>query len=210
MALFKKDDVSIYQPHIPRTGGRYIIELFLQNGFQVFHRGFEHHVRGIEIPHLHYPLYNFLEGVPDSKKIAVVRNPYDRFISEIKTQYFVRSYPSTFFEMIKDKEWLFSFLDFERDVDSYVTNWFRPQHEFIEDDTLVYKFEDGLDENFVNFINANLNLGIEYSEGIEYDFTEQEYSAKNLNIDIDPIVRKHIEEYYKEDYSKLNYAEGES
>lgn len=210
MALFKKDDVSIYHPHIPRTGGRYVTELFDLNNFQVFHRGFEHTVRGIEVPHLHYPLYNFLEEVPDAKKILIVRNPYDRFISSIKTQYFVRSYPSSFFDMISDKDWLFSFLDYEREVDSYITNWFRPQHEYIEKSTLIYKFEDGLDQNFTNWIKANLNIEFNHYNNISYDISDQEQCANKLNVSINPIVRQHIQEYYHEDYSNLNYEEEQS
>lgn len=210
MALFKKDDVSIYHPHIPRTGGRYIAELFAVNKFSKFHDGFEHTVRGIEVPHLHYPLYNFLECVPESKKIAIVRNPYDRFVSQIKTQYIKRLYPVTFFDMIKDKEWLFSFLDYEREVDAYITNWFRPQHEYIEEGTLVYKFEDGLNENFVNWIKKNFDIEFEFNNNINYEVTDVEINAKNLRANIDPIVRQHIQEYYKEDYTKLNYVEEQS
>lgn len=200
----------MYHTHIPRTGGRYIAELFRQNNFQIFHTGFEHHVRGIEIPHLHYPLYNFLECAEDSKKMVIVRNPYDKFVSQIKAHYIVKPLPVEFFDLIKDKDWLFSFLDFERDVDSYATNWYRPQNEFIEDESLIYKFEDGLNENFVNWLKTNFNIDFKYIDNAKYDLTKEENIARNFNIVIDPSVRKYIEEYYEEDYSKLNYAEGES
>lgn len=209
MALFKKDDVSIYHPHIPRTGGRFVKELFLSNGFSTFHTGFEHKVRGIEVPHLHYPLYNFLEDVPDAKKIAVVRNPYDRFISALKLNYLIASYPESFFDMVADKNWLFSFLDYQREVDSYISNWFRPQHEFLEDNTSIYKFENGLNENFAAWIESTFNIKFNYSV-IDYPKLDIELDAKNLKVFIDPAVKQYIQEYYHEDYSKLNYEEEQS
>ena len=82
--LYSLGSKKIFHVHIPRTAGRYIKEIFLSNSYEVTFANYNYRFYGIEIPHLHYPLYNCLEYVEDSPQFAVVRNPFDRFKSHIK------------------------------------------------------------------------------------------------------------------------------
>lgn len=207
MPLYQKGDKSLYHPHIPRTGGRYVKYLMMENGFNCYFSGFEHKIQEIEVPHTHYPLYdNFLEGVKDSENFVIVRNPYDRFISAAKVTTIARDWPKDeFFKYLENKDWCFKFLDFERNIHSYYTNWYRPQWEFVSPKSKVYKFEDLLGKQFVNWMNENYSLQLINFE-IEHKIDgEVELESKKINIPYNEKIEANIREYYAEDYSKFSY-----
>lgn len=208
--LYFKDEISIFQIHIPRTAGRYIKKLFIDNEFDCYFWDYTQTYEGIEIPHLHYPLYNILEDVEEcDNHFTVVRNPYDRFKSLMDLIIVGREYPDEIFDLVKNKDWLFQFIDNEKNVNLYKVNGFPQQVDFISEKTRVYKMEDGMNENFVNWINQNFKLDLK-DLNIEYTISDNE--DKIINMDIrpsdrfDPIVEKFIKEYYEKDYIKFNYS----
>jgi hypothetical protein len=200
--LYCKSDTSIYQVHIPRTGGRYTRDIFLKNSYEIYHWNYNIHVQGIESPHLHYPLYNLLEGVENSKQFTVVRDPFEKFKSAIQLVINGRQYPSEVYSYLSNKDWLFSFLDYERNVGFYLTNLFRPQYEFISNETLIYKFEDGLKENFIQWSNENMNTGLT-NANFSYEKHANEFLIHCQ--DIDDSIELLIQEYYAKDYEIFNY-----
>jgi len=208
--LYCNDSIEIFHIHIPRTSGRYIRNLFIENSFDCFHWDYSKLYRGKEIPHLEYPLYNILEGVEEcDNHFTVVRDPYEKFISIMNLIISGRKYPDEIYEVTKDENWLFKFIDNERDGILYKCNSFEPQCSFISDKTKIYKMEDGINENFVEWINSNYHLHLN-NYNIDYllDNDEHHYINKNIKYsdNFDPIVKKHIKKYYEEDYVKFNYS----
>lgn len=207
----EKYGIELYHIHIPRTAGRFIKQLFSYNSYELYHTDFGILVEGIEVPHLHYPLYNFLENVEESKKFTVVRNPFDRFKSSIKLLIKARSYGDDIYSYLRDESWLVDFLNYERSVGvSYTGNLFRPQHEFISNDTFVYKYEDGINESFVEWINLHLKTNLKYSE-VSYpksvnEESENPNSFNYIDYLIDEKVEKTIKNYYNKDYEVFNYV----
>ncbi|NDB80480.1 hypothetical protein EB155_11515, partial [archaeon] len=143
MSLFCKGNSSIYHVHIPRCGGRFITQTFVHNDYQVLHCDDDLCLYGIECFHLHYPLYEFLEGVDTSFQFAVIRNPIDRFRSEFSNVIIKRNYQQSDIDFLENYDNFSYFINYERMTHHYAKNWFRPQHEFIGPNTKIWRFEDG-------------------------------------------------------------------
>ena len=70
--------------HIPRTGGRFLYNLFLKNNQKCVDHNFDMSFNNVEIPHLNALQTNcFYLKMFDN--FTVVRNPLDRFISCLAT-----------------------------------------------------------------------------------------------------------------------------
>ena len=85
--------------HIPRTGGRFIHENLLSNGFEREHNT-AGTIEGSDIIHLHRELYEKHLDVEGITHIAVIRNPIDRFISA--SIFFKRMYVDDIKEAMDD------------------------------------------------------------------------------------------------------------
>ena len=205
--LYQKENKSIFHIHIPRTAGRYIKNIFLDNEFTGKYLYYDMYYRGIEVPHLHYPLYNDLPHVEDSNHFTVVRHPFERFKSAMQLLIRAKDYPIQLYDKLKDKDWFFNFLNHSRDRKQYHQNHFRKQSDFISTRTHVYKFEDGLGIEFIDWLNDRLNLDlkrIEYRYETFHPLTVIGEELPNKK-DIDPIVEDYIREYYQEDYENFKY-----
>jgi hypothetical protein len=200
--LYCSNNKNIFHIHIPRTGGRYVRDIFSKNLFDVYHNNFEVFVNGIEAPHLHYPLYNLLEGVESAKHFTIVRDPFERFKSSMQLVIKGREYPTEVYDCIKDKDWLFGFLDYEKNVGFYHTNLFRPQCEFISNYTKIYKLEDKLNENIIKWLNNSFDINLK-NKNFSYDKGITELMENPL--EIDDTVKQLIQEYYAKDYEVFNY-----
>lgn len=243
MALFQAKNKSIYHIHIPRTGGKYISELIHQNnfdqsfesqivypntndltldenieleenGYQIY--GLEY--KGVSITHLHYPLYNEIsDEIKKAEKFAIVRDPYDRFASSLGATC-LRTENGYNWQMVcddlKDKDYFFKFMDLMKNYSEYKNNCFRPQVEFVDKKTKIYKFEDGLGENFTKWFEENFSIKIrdKNTEGedlIDPNSLTFEHEKKKLQIQddvkIDPIIKEYVREFYAKDYETFGY-----
>lgn len=205
--LYQKEYTSIFHVHIPRTAGRYIRNIFLDNKFDGKYLSYDEFYRGIEVPHLHYPLYNDLSYVENSNHFAVVRDPFERFKSSMQLMIRAMNYPVELYDKLKDKDWLFNFLNHSRDYKQYHQNHFRKQSDFISARTHVYKFEDGLGIELIDWLNDRLNLDLNRTEYRYEIFHPHSISGEELpnKKDIDPIVENCIRDYYSDDYENLKY-----
>lgn len=207
--LYCNDRTNIFHVHIPRTAGRYIKSLFVENKFDCYFWNYNDTYKGIEVPHLHYPLYNVLEDVEECPHhFTIVRNPYQRFKSLMDLIIVGRQYPDEIYSVLKDKDWLFNFLENEKDISLYKCNSFTSQVDFVSERTKIYKMEDGINKNFVNWINQIFSLDLKNLK-IDYDIGGVEpiliNSSTKPSDKFDPIIEEYIKEYYEEDYKKFNY-----
>ena len=185
---------KIYFSHVPRTGGRFIKNILIQNNHDVRSYFYNTYYREKEIPHLTYPEYEqFLNYIP-LKSFAVVRDPVDRFISMIKHNWTFNEEKIN--KMFRTQE------DFNQTINGEIlnapSNWYVPQINFINYDTKIWKFEDGFGEKWVEWMMNNFELKI-----TEFPIKEKDYAINNISLNKDKI--QYIKNYYYKDYKLLNY-----
>ena len=198
--------------HIPRTAGRFLEENFVENGFEAEQISWKI-VEGIEVAHFHNELYmKHFDDLGSIPHFTIVRNPIDRFFS--CSIFLKRMYGNDIQEAMEDPVMFHSML--ENFPLTQAVNWFRPQVDFLTDDTNIWKFEDGFGEDFsewlsgllgvkfvVNEINPdnvkNINrqkLNLEYLES-DHQKRKLDKTAKLVN-NITALYRKDIEQLYPE------------
>jgi hypothetical protein len=200
--LFIKDNQSFYHIHIPRTAGRHVSITFLVNGYIPHYHSFDDSMGGIDYPHLHYPLYNFLPKVDDAIKFTVVRDPYTKFLSAVNIIYRERNLDSSFISNLMDKNFLLDFIIDESKHNSFHNNWFRPQNEFISDETLVYKYENGMKDIFYKWLNLNINVNIKVKP---QNYPKMPSESDRNYFTLDDSTRENIYEFYRKDCEQFGY-----
>ena len=220
MPTYKQSVVSYPNPtkrflfvHIPRTAGRFLEENILNHGFepeQVIWKS----VDGIEIAHFHAELYlKHFDDLSNIPHFAIVRNPIDRFIS--CSIFLKRMYGDDIQEAMEDPIMFHSMLDNFPLTEA--VNWFRPQMDFLTDDTNVWKFEDGFGDDFSEWMSevigakftikeldedyikngAGQKLNLEYFDKENHIKNKLDKTAKLVN-NITALYRKDIEQLYPE------------
>ena len=184
--------------HIPRTAGRFLEENFKENGFepeQILWKS----VDGIEIAHFHNELYlKHFDDLGSIPHFTIVRNPIDRFMS--CSIFLTRMYGDDIQEMMEDPMMFSSML--ENFPLTQAVNWFRPQMDFITDDTNIWKFEDGFGSDFDEWMSEI--LGVEYTtkdvqyEKLAYGETKKLKKTAKLVNNIMSLYRKDYEYLYPE------------
>jgi hypothetical protein len=191
---------KIFFIHIPRTAGRYVKTLFKNNSDICEFYLFDELFKGVVIGHLHYPYYEQLFNFKNVIKLTVVREPVDRFISILST--------------IADQEWFLknkifknqnSFNEFVNEkVINSDNNWFRPQVNFIDNETKIWKYENGFGNSFVNWIKEISNFEIKNKVNLKHIFKTMDYDNKKKII-LSEKEKNLIKNYYYQDYKILEY-----
>jgi len=184
--------------HIPRTAGRFLEENFKENGFEAEQILWKS-VDGIEVAHFHNELYlKHFDDLGSIPHFTIVRNPVDRFMS--CSIFLTRMYGDDIQEAMEDPIMFHSMLDNFPLTEA--VNWFRPQMDFLTDDTNIWKFEDGFGSDFDEWMSEI--LGVEYTtkdvqyEKLAYGETKKlEKTAKLVN-NIMSLYRKDYEYLYPE------------
>lgn len=205
MTLFVKNQISTYHIHIPRTGGRFINQMLKENGYELYHNDQSMTIYGYIPMHMHYPLYEWFEGVENSIQFAVVRNPYDRFVSSLKILAIKRNYNQKYINNFNSYEFLIEWLERENILYHYHNNWFRPQTEFLNDKVNIWKFEKKLSLDFIIWISNLIGDSIEHKKYSYYGDIETEINPKRDQYIMPTKLKKHIELYYLKDYELLGY-----
>ena len=195
----KNNEDKLYFIHIPRTAGRFINRILLNNNLQLTNDHFEKIDKdtGKEIPHLHYPYYKKynLNNVP---YFAVVRDPVNRFVSAIsqysESRFFLLNANDVFMNQN-------SFNNYVNNLNNTLkSNWFLPQHNFITDEVNVWKFENGFKDNFKKWFKEKFNTELIFNDNFRGHITYRDL-AKRYNVKEEHIPL--IKEYYKKDYELI-------
>jgi len=201
MLICKKNLKPLFYIHIPRTGGRYVKNLFEKNEFEVSLYEFDNFFEGKEIPHLHYPYYNKFTNNEKIPQFTIVRNPIDRFISILCASSKKDKYNLDIEKIFYNEESFFNFVNYHIIYTSNRTNWFLPQIYFIGPNCKIWRFEKGLNENFFNWLKVNYEIDIFFKEVIYqkdyYDLYEK-IKLKNNFVNL-------IKKYYLFDFKILDY-----
>ena len=202
MAIFKQGDNSCYFIHIPRTGGRYVSSLFENTtGIECSHHKIHtERINGIDVTHLHYPLYDLHFNVNKIPHIAVVRNPFDKFHSSVRNMHFIHK--TDYNEFLKTEESFLDFINNEILNLSYHNNWFLPQNKFISPNTHIWKYEWGFGSRFKKWVYEKTNIDISIKK-VNYERFENE---TDNDYKLDKRIKKYVKKFYKEDYKRFGYS----
>ena len=188
--------------HIPRTAGRFVEANFLKlnnmswddvhldNG-----NGIMSVVHGLEIAHYHKEHYEKYLDVKNIPHFSIVRNPITRFISG--SLYLKRVYGDDIQELMEDPMMFSSMIQnmpFE-EKDS----WYRPQSEFMTDNTRVWKFENGISKNFFSWLSDIVDIDLKYDDNVDYPVENDEYD-KSTRLKPTPKLIKNLKKIYKKDF----------
>jgi len=202
MGLYVKENNSCYFIHIPRTGGRYVRALFHNTpGIECKYHRFDIIVDGKEVCHFHYPLYNDLSNVKNVPHITIVRNPIDRFFSLIRN---IGDSDIIKFNSITSEDDFINFIKFQLEVESFHNNWFLPQSKFVSNKTNIWKYEQGFNEDFFDWILDKTGIQLT-NKKVNYAHFENENQSE-YDIDINKI-KNYIKNFYHEDFKMFGYDE---
>ena len=149
MPTYRESNPTFPQPakrffhvHIPRTAGRFFQSNILSNGFDI--EGTIIPIdKGMEPQHFHTELYERYYDIVNIPHIAIVRDPVDRFIS---CSIFLKRMYGDIQEAMEDPIMFSSLI--ENFPLEQGRSWFRPQMDFITSETNLWRFEDGFDKDF--------------------------------------------------------------
>ena len=188
--------------HIPRTAGRFLEENIEENGFepeQVIWKS----VDGIEIAHFHNELYiKHFDDLGNIPHFTVVRNPIDRFFS--CSIFLKRMYGDDIQEAMEDPMMFHSML--ENFPLTQAVNWFRPQVDFLTDDTNIWKFEYGFGDDFCEWFNEVVGVDFTLTERKPDTSRSLEYldsDHTNNKLDKTPALVNNVTSLYRKDIEQL-------
>ena len=198
----------VFFAHIPRTAGRYVEanllwkndcdwdEINLDTGLGVMTM-----MHGAEIAHWHKEIYEEYLDVKDIPNFSIIRNPFDKFISG--SVYLKRLYGNDCQELFEDENLFFSMLANIPTLDpNFSANWFKSQVDFMTDRTHIWKYEDGMGDNFVSWLSDIIGVDLKFDEDIDYPKSRDEGNkldkTPKLIDNVKQLYRKDIEQFYPE------------
>ncbi len=190
--------------HIPRTAGRFLEKNLDAQGWvwndQVEVDRQYLSIEGIEVAHFHRDLYEKYLDVKDIPHVSIIRNPIDRFISA--SIYLTRCYGDDIQECMEDPG-MFSSMLFNFPLSESV-NWYRPMVDFISEKTHLWRFEDGMGDEFSKWISDIVGVDIKMDPNITYktDPRMREESPTSRLKKTDALI-KNLKIFYRKDFSRF-------
>ena len=188
--------------HIPRTAGRFLESNIFLNGFRwedPLIPPLDGDGNSVELQHLAQGEYERYYNVNNIPHFTIVRNPVDRFISA--SIFLKRMYGDDIQEAMEDPMMFFSML--QNFPLSESVNWYRPQIDFITDETNIWKFENGFGKDFEEFLSEVLDMefkvkDVPYSK-LDTDETKKLEKSAKLIDNIQSLYKKDFEYLYPDD-----------
>ena len=191
--------------HIPRTGGRFIEVNLEKNGWEVEpidYYGIPHYqhsfIDDCEIAHFHRDLYEKHCDIEGIEQIAVIRNPIDKFFSA--STYLVTVYGYEVQQMLEDYDQMVSII--KNFPQAETLSWWRPQVDFLTENTHLWKFEKGLGTDFGDWVSEKLGVPFEIDPYVNYATNDYEGfkldKTDKLIQNIRKFCSKDIEQLYPE------------
>ena len=163
-------------------------------------------VEGIELAHFHKEFYEKYLDVKDIPHISIVRNPIDRFISA--SIWLTRLYGDDIQESMEDPM-MFSSMIYNFPA-SESLNWYRPQVDFLSDKTHVWRFEDGIGDEFSSWISGIVGVDIKMDKDLKYlKHPKMREDSPDSRLKKTDALIDNLKVFYRKDFSKF-YQDNES
>jgi hypothetical protein len=192
---------KIFFAHIPRTAGRFVESSLLENGFEWAEshldtgKGVMSVVNGFEIAHYHREYYLKYLDIKDIPHFSIVRNPISRFISG--SVYLKRVYGDDIQSIMEDPIMFSSMIQNIPFDESW--NWYRPQVDFLTNQTHIWKFENKVEEEFFEWLSNIVGVDIKYDSSVTYPKSSDEGNKLKRTLDLE----KNIRSAYRKDFEAL-------
>jgi hypothetical protein len=210
MPYFKNNDVNLLFIHIPKTGGtslekylskKYNIKLNEESLYVCNFKKFGHSYHHCTYKEIINNIDFFKINIENLKIITIVRNPYERIVSELFYREFIND------KNCNDQNFVYTKLDeyIKNEKKIFLDNHNIPQYEFLIND-------DGqIDQNIKIFYTENLKNQLNNYGFDDFDVNENKNNIfkdkGNINyidfLNNDSI--KLINEYYKKDFEFFYY-----
>ena len=203
MPTFVHNDTGkkIFFTHIPRTAGRFVEANLSLNGFEWVEkhldtgRGTMSIVNGIEVTHYHREHYQkYLNIEEDTPQFAIVRNPIDRFMS---ASWYFKRYGDFIQRDLEDPQMfrsIFYGIPFE-----ITRHWYRPQVDFLTNQTHIWRFENKIGEEFISWLSRIVGVKLKLYNDVDY----LKVSDEGNKLKRTQLLENNIREVYKEDFEVL-------
>ena len=174
--IHKDTGRKVFFAHIPRTAGRFVESSLLENNFEWGDSHLDNGygvmsiVNGYEIAHYHRPWYEKYLDVKGIPHFSIVRNPIDRFISG--SIYLKRAYGDDIQSVMEDPI-MFPSMITNLPLEGAL-NWYRPQVQFLRNDTHIWKFENGMDEQFFEWLSDIIGVKLSFNKNTKYPKSKDE------------------------------------
>lgn len=216
--IFQKNNDLIHFIHIPRTGGRWTSALLKQSNYEPVIFGQEFW-GGIQTHHLSYleAKEYYLKKNWTEKSFAVVRDPITRFESAFQLfldftlieNYNVLEDYDYFCWVMNDKP-MITWVEGNHNknyryqinglINAHNGMW-RPQFDYISFDTKIWKYENGLNEIFSDWLKEEVNLDIIENTSHQVQYKNTYFDNKKYKLS--DKIKDNIFNYYKPDYKRF-------
>ena len=200
--VHKETGKKIFFAHIPRTAGRFVEANLLKNGFDWGDShldtglGVMSVVNNIEIAHYHRKYYQkYLNVEEDTLQFSIVRNPLTRFISG--SIYLKRTYGNDIQSQMEDPMLFGSMIQNLPFEGSW--NWYRPQVDFLSNQTHVWKFENKIGDEFAAWLSDIIGINLKFDDNVEYPKSHDEGNKLKMS----PALEVNIRGAYNKDFEVL-------
>ena len=201
--VHKETSKKVFFAHIPRTAGRFVEANLLANGFDWGDShldtglGVMSVVNNVEIAHYHREYYQEYLNVENIPHFSIVRSPITRFISG--SLYLKRTYGQDIQSIMEDPIMFSSMIQNLPFKESW--NWYRPQVDFLTNETHVWKFENKIGDEFVSWLGGIIQLDLKFDNNIVYPKSSDEgnklIKSPQLELNIRSAYKKDFEVLYK-------------
>ena len=203
MAVFKHRETGkrFLFVHIPRTAGRFVERNLEAQGWDWDNNlnltTMYHSFNGIEVAHFHREYYQEYLESNNIPHISIIRNPIDRFISA--SFFLTYMYGSDIQESMEDPFYFYNMLENYPITES--KSWYRNQLDFLSKKTHTWKFEDGFEKSFDEWLSNIVGVDIKMNALIKYTTRNEGQKLKKTDAlisNIKKLYRNDIEKLYPE------------
>ena len=196
-------EVAFYFIHIPKCAGTTIETLFEQLKFDTFlapkdYRAVRKHLK---LPPTHFDI-SLIENMFRLDAIysfAMVRNPYDRMLSDYKWAK-TKTNNTQFFQKMSFEEFCVHCFKEYSNNSRYLANHITPQHQFVSKNVnKVFKLESGLEEAIEEVFT---DIGVQLNNKL---VLKKLNATTDEAIQVNQKTKDSIYEFYEEDFKMFGY-----
>lgn len=204
MTVFRRERMALLQVHVPKTGGRSILNLLQHNGFSVdfcdvssITTGFNA-LRTCSPQHYHADLLRQTLRLDRLDYVfTTVRHP----ISRLKSEFLWRVRDPA----VDPNAWVAATLDAYADDPFLLDNHIRPQHEFLLDGCDIFHAETDVAEALAIRLEQRLGLALTAPPEGRLNVASSFCGRTIADVSLDSATRARVVAFYALDFQRLGY-----